>query len=124
MQNASKRQLDANPEWSARRAYNTEMNNLTVAEASVAVPLSVIQRSLNRHKVRNRPPLPATRQDLVLLPAHQMTTDGRQLLLIDDGAPAERMLVFGTTENLERYKNCSAKIYLVAHDPRYLHKFK
>jgi hypothetical protein len=102
VQTSAKRQLEDNPEWSARRAYNTEINKLPLPEASLAVPLSTIQRSLNHFKVRNRPPLPATRQDLILLPAHQATTDGRRLLLIDDGLAMDRLLVFGTALNIER----------------------
>jgi hypothetical protein len=101
-QNAAKRQFEGHEEWSARRAYNTEINNLPVAKAATAAPLSSMERSLQRYKVQRRPPLPATRQDLVLLPEHQVTTDGRRLLLIDDGVGPDRMLVFGTTENLQR----------------------
>jgi len=99
---ASKRKLETNPEWTAKRAYYSEVNRLPVQEAAVVAPLSAVERSLQRHKVRNRPPLPATRQHLVILPEHRVTTDGRRLLLIDDGLAADRMLVFGTDENIAR----------------------
>ena len=96
-----KRRLDVQPEWSARRAYTTELGQFTVAEAAVLPPLTAVERSMQRHKVRNRPPLPATRQDLLLQTAHTTTTDGRRFLLLDDGL-ADRLLVFGTNENLQR----------------------
>jgi hypothetical protein len=91
-----------NPDLSARRAYNVELNQLPVPDAALAVPLTAIERSLQRHKVRNRPPLPLNRQDLILQGPHLVTNDGRRLLLIDDGM-ADRMLVFCTNENLQRF---------------------
>lgn len=96
-----KRKLDDEPEWSARRAYNWTMNQLPVDEAALAAPLSSVERSLQRHKVQNRPELPQTRQDLILQPEHTVTADGRRFVLIDDGM-ADRILVFGTERNLNR----------------------
>lgn len=99
---ASKRKLETNPEWTAKRAYYSELNMLPVHEAAIAAPLSAVERSLQRYKIRNRPPLPATRQDLVIQPEHRMTIDGRRLLLVDDGVADDRMLIFGTNENITR----------------------
>lgn len=93
--------MEDEPEWSARHCYNSVLAQLPVAEAAVAVPLSTAERSLHRHRVRNRPPLPATRQDLVLGAQFSSTIDGRPFILVDDGQ-ADRILVFGTTENLAR----------------------
>lgn len=96
-----KRKLDDQPEKSARSVYNEHITQLAVADAAVAQPLSSIERCLQRYKVRNRPPLPQTRQDLVLQPEHTVTTDGRRFLLIDDGQ-ADRILVFATDQQLQR----------------------
>lgn len=85
----------------AKQAYNLEINQLNVAAAATAPTLSSVERSLQRHKVKHRPPLPAARQDLDLPPESKLTTDGRQLLLIDDGA-ADRIMVFGTENQLRR----------------------
>ena len=100
-QSAVKRRLDTDPRCSSRQAYNAELNQRPVNAAAVSVPLASIERSLQRYTVRNRPPLPATRQDWVLQPGQMQTTDGRHLLLIDDGL-GDRLLVFGTPENLQR----------------------
>jgi hypothetical protein len=100
-QTAAKRKLDEEPDWTARRAYNHVTNNVSVDEAASVAPFTSVERSLKRFKVHNRPPLPATRQDLVLLQQHTETTDGHQLLLVDDGL-ADRLLVFGTDVNFER----------------------
>jgi hypothetical protein len=94
--------LDDESDWSARRAYNWQLNQVAVSQASVTVPLSAIERTLQRHKVRNRPALPATRQDLVLTNDQTITSDGRRFLLIDDGV-GDRLMVFGTNEQLARY---------------------
>ena len=88
--------MDLHPESTARQAYQHELNFLPVADAAVAVPFGGVERSLQRHKVRNRPPLPATRQDLILQPGLTTTLDGRRLILIDNGT-VDRMIVFGTT---------------------------
>lgn len=96
-----KRRLDDNPDLTAKQSYNREINHLTVTEAAVAPTLSSVERSLQRHKVKNRPVLPATCQDLVLAPTDKLTTDGRPFLLIDDGV-AERILVFATDNQLKR----------------------
>jgi len=96
-----KRHLEGNPDMTAKQAYNLEINQLNVAAAATAPTLSSVERSLQRHKVQHRPPLPATRQDLDLPPESKLTTDGRQLLLIDDGA-ADRIMVFGTENQLRR----------------------
>ena len=74
---------------------------MNVQQAAVTLPLSSVERSLQRHKVKNRPPLPSTRQDLVLDAQYSVTTDGRPFVLVDDGL-ADRLLVFGTAKNLER----------------------
>jgi len=95
-----KRQLDDHQELSVRSAYMAEIRSLLVAAASTVVPLSSTERSLQRYKKCNRPPLPATLQDLVLQPEHHLTTDGRQLLLIDDGVAVDRMLVLGRLKTL------------------------
>jgi hypothetical protein len=97
-----KRHLEVNKDSTAKQAYNVEINKLTVAAAASAPTLPSVERSLQRYKVKNRPPLPAARQDLVLSPEYQLTTDGRQFLLIDDGT-IERIMVFGTTNQLKRY---------------------
>ena len=97
-----KRKLEEQPDWSARQAYNWQMNQLPVDEAALATPLTSVERSLQRFKVANRPPLPATRQDLMLGNNQTVTNDGRRFLLIDDGQ-ADRIVVFCTDNNLERY---------------------
>ena len=74
---------------------------MSVQQAAVTLPLSSVERSLQRHKVKNRPPQPSTRQDLVLDAQYSVTTDGRPFVLVDDGL-ADRLLVFGTAKNLER----------------------
>jgi len=99
-----KRRLDNNLDLTAKQAYNREINQISVAMASTAPTFSATERSLQRHKVKHRPPLPATRQDLVLPQNTTVTTDGRQFLLIDDGT-ADRILVFGTESQLKRFVN-------------------
>jgi hypothetical protein len=96
-----KRKLTEDPDLSARRAYNWSLNQLTVADASVVAPLASVERSLQRHKVKNRPELPNTRQDWILQPDHSITLDGRPFVLIDNGI-LDRIIVFGTERNLER----------------------
>jgi hypothetical protein len=96
-----KRRLDNNPDLTAKQAYNGEVNLLNVAAAATAPSFASTERSLQRYKVTHRPPLPASRQDLVLPATSIVTSDGRQLLLIDDGA-ADRILVFGTENQLKR----------------------
>ena len=98
-----KRKLDEEPQWTARRAYNNVVNQLTVDEASFVAPVTSVERALQWHKVRNRPALPTTRQDLVLEHEHTVTTDGRQFLLIDNGL-ADRILVFGSEKHMERFE--------------------
>jgi hypothetical protein len=99
-----KRRLDDNPDFTAKQAYNSEINQLNVAAAATAPTLSAIERSLQRYKVKHRPSLPATRQDLFLPPNTTVTTDGRQFLLTDDGA-TDRILVFGTENHLRRFSD-------------------
>ena len=96
-----KRRLDNNPDLTAKQAYTGEVNLLNVAAAATAPTFASTERSLQRHKVKHRPPLPASSQDLVLPATGIVTSDGRQLLLIDDGS-AERILVFGTENQLKR----------------------
>ena len=72
-----------------------------MADAAVAPTLASIERSMERHKVKNRPPLPGSRQDLNLPAILQLTTDGRQFVLIDDGT-VDRILVFATHEQMTR----------------------
>jgi hypothetical protein len=106
LQTGQKRKLDDEPEWSARHAYRQQINQMSVAEAAVSTPLASVGRSLQRHKVRNRPLLPDARDDLVLLPEHTVTVDGRGFVLIDDGpGQNDRILVFATQEQLQRYEN-------------------
>ncbi len=81
--------------------YNDHLTQLTVAEAAVALPLSVVERSTHRHRAQDRPPLPASRRDLVLQLEHSVTSDGRAFVLIDDGLD-DRILVFVTEEQLQR----------------------
>ena len=97
-----KRQLESNPDMPAKQAYNHEINQLTIAAASTAPTFSSVERSLQRHKVKHRTALLATRQDLDLPVESKCTTDGRQFLLIDDGA-ADRIMVFCTENQLQRY---------------------
>jgi hypothetical protein len=96
-----KSQLDDNAAFSSKRAYNAEVNQLSVHDAAIAPPFSTVERTLQRHKVKNRPPLPATRQALVLPACYTTTTDGRPFKVIDDGQ-ADRIIVFGTSEQLIR----------------------
>jgi len=93
--------LEGNPDMTTKRAYNLEINQLNVAAASTAPTFCSAERSLQRHKVQHRPPLPATRQDLDLPPQSKLTADGRQFLLIDDGT-ADRIMVFATENQLKR----------------------
>jgi hypothetical protein len=101
LQEACKRKHDDNPDWTAKKSYNYNVNRLPITEAAVSVQFTAVERTLQRYIHRNRPPLPATRHDLLLLPEHRLITDGRRLLLIDDGL-VDRILVFGTNENLTR----------------------
>lgn len=94
--------MEDEPERSARRIYNHQVNELDVDEAAVALPFSSVERSMQRYRVRNRPPLPDTRQNLVLLPEHTVTTDGKAFVLIDDGE-ADRILVFATEQQVQRF---------------------
>lgn len=96
-----KTQIDNNLHFSAKRAYNVEVNQLSIVDAAIAPPLTAVERTLQRHKIKNRPPLPATRQDLVLPATYTITTDGRPFKLIDDGQ-ADRIIVFGTQEQVIR----------------------
>lgn len=96
-----KRKLNDEPEKPARRVYNEHITQLALDDAAVAAPLSLVERSLQRYKVRNRPPLPQTRLDLILQPEHTVTTDGRRFLLIDDGQ-ADRIVVYATDEQIQR----------------------
>lgn len=98
-----KTQLANNSHFSAKRAYSAEINHLSVADAAIAPPLSTVERTLQRHKVKTRPPLPATRQALVLPASYTITTDGRPFKLIDDGQ-ADRIIVFGTQEQVNRFE--------------------
>ena len=100
-QTASKRKVENEPEWSARRCYNSTLSQLPVQQAATTVSLQSVERCLQRHKVKNRPPLPATRTDLVLDAQYSTTYDGRPFVLVDDGQ-VDRILVFGTEKNLER----------------------
>jgi hypothetical protein len=102
LQESVKRTIDDNPEWTVRRSYNDVLAQGTVQQAAVTTPLSAVERTLQRHKVRTRPTLPTTRQDLLLGVQYASTSDGRPFVLVDDGQ-ADRILVFGTAENLERY---------------------
>jgi hypothetical protein len=97
-----KRHLEVNIDITAKDAYNREINQLNTVAASTAPTFSSVERSLQRHKVKHRPALPATRQDLDLPVESKRTTDGRQFLLIDDGA-ADRIMVFCTENQLQRY---------------------
>jgi hypothetical protein len=110
MQASVKRQLSCHPEMLPRRAYNIELNQIPVAEAALAQPFDAMERSLQRHKVVNRPPLPNHRQHWILQPVHTMTRDGRRLLLIDDGA-ADRIVVFATDDNLRRFVVVCATVF-------------
>jgi hypothetical protein len=85
-----------------KQACNSEVNQLSVAATSTASTFSSTERSLQRFKVKRRSPLPRTRQDLVLPQEFMTTTDGRQFVLIDDGA-ADRILVLGTENQLKRH---------------------
>lgn len=100
-QTAMKSQLDNNSAFSAKRAYNAEVNQLSVHDAAIAPPFATVERTLQRHKVKNRPRLPTTRQAFVLPASYTTTTDGRPFKLIDDGQ-ADRIIVFGTPEQLSR----------------------
>jgi hypothetical protein len=96
-----KRKLDDNPDLTPKQAYNSEINQLNVAAAATAPTFAGSERTLQRHKMKHRPPLPASRSDLVIPDNYKLTTDGRQLVLIDDGA-ADRIIVFGTTNQMQR----------------------
>ena len=97
-----KRRLGQNLDMTTKHAYNSEVDQLSLAAASTAPTLSSVERSLQRFKVKHRPPLPRTRQDLVIPQEFMTTTDGRQFILIDDGT-ADRILVYGTENHLQRY---------------------
>jgi hypothetical protein len=90
--------MEGEPEWTARRCYNSVPGQLTVEEVAVTVPFSTVERSMQRQSPY-RPPLPATRQNLVLAAQYSSTINGRPFVLVDDGQ-ADRILVFGTSENL------------------------
>jgi hypothetical protein len=88
-----KRRLQDDPQWSARTAYYTEVNQITVRDVALAPPLSSVERALQRHKVHNCPPLPVFCQDLVLQQQHTTISSGLPFLLINDGF-ADRILVW------------------------------
>jgi hypothetical protein len=44
-----KRRFDAEPECSAKRVYNAEVNRMAVADAAVAPAHSSVERTLQRH---------------------------------------------------------------------------
>ena len=114
LQAAMKSQMDNTLNLTAKRAYNAEVNQLSVADAAIAPPLSTVERTLQRHKVKTRPPLPATRQDLALPARYTTTNNGRPFKLIDDGQ-ADRIIVFGTSEQLNRQEaeiNCKIVLTL------------
>ena len=96
-----KRRLDDNNKLTVCTVCNAEINDMSVAEAAVTVSLQAVERTLQRRKIQNRPPLPITRQEIVLTLAYTRTTADRQFLLVDDGL-INRMLVYGTQENLRR----------------------
>jgi hypothetical protein len=66
-QESLKRKVDDEPEWTARRCYTDVLRHEPVQEAAFAPPLSSVERLFQRRKVRCRPQLPLTRQDLQLL---------------------------------------------------------
>jgi len=96
-----KRRLEDDTDLSSKRAYHAEVNGLSVADAAVATPLSAVVRSLDRHKVKHRPPLPATRRDLVFPANYTQTSHGRPFKLIDDGLD-DKIAVFASDEQLKR----------------------
>jgi len=101
-QTALKRRMDVEPDLSVRQTYNTFIRQLPVDEAAVAAPLTALERTLQRHKVHNRPPLPETRLDLVLDHRHSTTSDGRPFVMVDDGAD-DRIVAFVTNSQLQRF---------------------
>ena len=62
----------------------------------------MVARTMQRHATKNRPPLPATRRDLILQAAHSKTSDGRPFVLVDDGLD-DRIFVFSNELRLQRY---------------------
>jgi hypothetical protein len=94
--------MDDNSEWSARRVYNDHMRDMTVDEAAKVLPLSTVARSMQRHRVRNRPELPNSRRDLVLQAQYAVTSAGQAFVLIDDGMD-DKIVVFATMEQLHRF---------------------
>jgi len=93
LQAVIKSQMDNN--LTAKGAYNAEVNQLSVADTAITPPLSTVESILQRHKVKTRLPLPATRQDLALPASYTTTTNGRPFKLIDDGQ-ADRINDFRT----------------------------
>lgn len=64
--------------------------------------LHLISFFVFRNKASLLPAQPQNRAGLIVAPPWSLTTDGRQLLLVDDGA-ADKILVFCTPENFARY---------------------
>jgi hypothetical protein len=96
--------VEDTPEWSTRRVYKDQLAQMTVGEAATALPLSAVERSLQRHRVRNQPAMPDTRGDLILQGPHTVTSDGRAFLLIDDSpGQGDRIIVFATEQQLSRF---------------------
>ena len=69
--------------------------------------LSAMTRTIQnrRRKQRVEPPLPSHRKDIVLLPEYTVTDSGENFLLFDSGPVEKRILVFGTSNNLELLSN-------------------
>jgi hypothetical protein len=112
-----KRRLQDDPQWSARTAYYTEVNQITVRDVALAPPLSSVERALQRHKVHNCPPLPVFCQDLVLQQQHTTISSGLPFLLINDGF-ADRILVWNrgkltkVSYRVSRVRYCYATVVL------------
>ena len=85
---------------------NREWDNHT-QEVVEKIPTFVgTKSSLYRERLRELPPLPATRNAINLQDKWRETTTGDQFLLADDG-DNNKILVFGTADNLRHLSNAN-----------------
>ena len=103
-----KRKIADEPDLPVKQLYNRSLRELgTVAvddidEVAGHFPhFHQIKSSLYRERRKFQPPLPQTRRDIVIAPPFSETSDGRRFLLANDGDD-DKILVFGTEENLVR----------------------
>ncbi|KAL8574892.1 hypothetical protein ACOMHN_063586 [Nucella lapillus] len=105
-----KRKLDEDPDQPVKRVYDRvllEMNGAQNADdvANHFPRFHQVKTTLYRQLWKNRPILPKTLADIVVVPPYTDTNDGRRFLLHDDSVGNGKILVFATDENTQRLCN-------------------